>query len=172
MSRPISRYSVAMVFCFSKAGWRAVVEQSNHGFRLKSADSIMSRSIAFRAERGNRLTQKRLISHRSSGEAASPNAQNVLSISPIPFTRRRRFATIAALSSKVALIRFFMLNDYQELDANSRSVFNLSCPHAASMSCPFSRRSVALTFCFSKVARKASQTSSVGRSHGKLSTLL
>ena len=54
--------------------------------------------------------------------------------------------------------------------ASSRSVFSRNCPHAASMSPPFSRRSVAVTFCFSSAARKPSQTSSLGRCHGKSST--
>src|SRR5208282_3218532 len=55
---------------------------------------------------------------------------------------------------------------------NSRSVFSRNWPQAASMSWPFSRRSVAVTFCFSSAAKNASQTSSAGRSCGRLSSLL
>ena len=67
---------------------------------------------------------------------------------------------------------------YQTASANayagwfSRSVFNLSCPQAASISPPFSRRRVALTFCFSSALRKASCASSPGRSQGRPSTRL
>ncbi len=38
---------------------------------------------------------------------------------------------------------------------SSRSVFRRSCPHAASISCPFSRRNVAVTFSLSTALRKA-----------------
>ena len=42
------------------------------------------------------------------------------------------------------------------LAVSSRSVFNRNCPHAASMSCPFSRRSVAGIFNRSSAVRNAS----------------
>jgi 4-amino-4-deoxy-L-arabinose transferase-like glycosyltransferase len=56
--------------------------------------------------------------------------------------------------------------------AASRSVFNRSCPQAASISWPFSRRNVAVTFCLSSASRKISQTRSEGRSQDRPSTLL
>src|SRR6266436_6660775 len=56
--------------------------------------------------------------------------------------------------------------------ASSRSVFNRNCPQAASISWPFSRRSVAVTCCFSSALRKASCACSLGRVHGNPSTLL
>jgi hypothetical protein len=56
--------------------------------------------------------------------------------------------------------------------AHSRSVFNRNWPHAASMSWPFSRRNVAVTFCFSNAARKASCAGTAGRVQGKPSTVL
>src|SRR5208282_2790897 len=58
------------------------------------------------------------------------------------------------------------------LALNSRSVFSRNWPQAASMSWPFSRLSVAVTFCFSSAARNASEIASAGRSHGRPSTLL
>src|SRR6185503_13094650 len=61
---------------------------------------------------------------------------------------------------------------YRLTAANSCSVFSRNWPQAASMSWPFSRRNVAITFCFSNAARKASCACSVGRVQGKPSTLL
>src|SRR5665213_11084 len=73
---------------------------------------------------------------------------------------------------KLTAFDFHLFSFHNQTPASSRSVFNRNCPHAASMSWPFSRRSVAVTFCFSSAARNPSQTSSLGRCHGKSSTWL
>ncbi len=58
----------------------------------------------------------------------------------------------------------------QAVTKSSRSVFKRNWPQAASISPPFSCRSVAATFCFFRAAGNASQTSSAGRCHGRSAT--
>src|SRR5579864_441606 len=55
---------------------------------------------------------------------------------------------------------------YETADCTSRLVCNRSCPQAASMSWPFSRRRVAATSFWRTMERKSSCCSGEGRDHG------